>query len=129
MTDTTQQFDPTKPVQTRDGRKARIICTNIKGMFPIAAVVAVGDKSEGVEQWCANGRKAFSSTEYNSNPTDLINIPVKHKLTGYLDVHIRSSGEMFAEWHQHSLTCSTNAISRIDLSKLNIEFEEGEGIT
>lgn len=32
-------FDPTKPVQTRDGRKARIICTDAKGVLPIIALV------------------------------------------------------------------------------------------
>ena len=33
-------FDPLKPVQTRDGRKARIICTDRKmDGFPILALI------------------------------------------------------------------------------------------
>jgi len=31
-------FDPTKPVQTRDGRKARILYTDIKSGYPIVAL-------------------------------------------------------------------------------------------
>ena len=31
-------FDPTKPVQCRNGRKARIICTDAKGEYSIFAL-------------------------------------------------------------------------------------------
>lgn len=43
MTD--KPFDPTKPVQTRDGRKARIICTDAASPLPIVALVT----DKGVE--------------------------------------------------------------------------------
>ena len=39
------KFDPTKPVQTRDGREARIICTDVerKGDWPIVALIKTSD--------------------------------------------------------------------------------------
>ena len=54
-------FDPTKPVQTRDGRKARIICTDLNN--PAFRIVAVIDHPGGeyVETYYSNGYKWESS--------------------------------------------------------------------
>jgi hypothetical protein len=41
-----KEFDPTKPVQTRNGKSARIICTDRKGLFPILALVVDSNKIE-----------------------------------------------------------------------------------
>lgn len=50
-----------KPVCTRDGRKARIICFNIKDeSYPIIAAIAVAD-SEIVKSYTING-KNFDDT-------------------------------------------------------------------
>ena len=66
----TQTFDPTKPVQTRDGRKARIICTDIKDDTPILAAVDCGT-FESVEHYYRSGlvNGAVGSQD------DLINTP------------------------------------------------------
>lgn len=72
-----KKFDPTKPVQTRDGRPARIICTDryeSNGQFPIVALVNVG-AYEQVSYHRTDGR----TTNY---PTpDLVNI-LKRKQVG-----------------------------------------------
>ena len=52
MTASTKTLDLTKAVQTRDGRKVRILCTDrIQGMWPVAALVT--DPETGDENFCS----------------------------------------------------------------------------
>ena len=74
-------FDPTKPVQTHDGRKARILATNINGQFNTVVVVTEPGGEEYVYRCLANGR--FKTTR--EVPIDLINIP--EKITHFLNVY------------------------------------------
>jgi hypothetical protein len=64
-------FDPTKPVQTRDGRKVRIICTDAKDCQPIIALIT----EKGCEmprQYDLNGSFFYDGRECQ---TDLVNVP------------------------------------------------------
>lgn len=65
----TPHFDPTKPVKTRDGRKARILATDLKDdTYPIAAAVTQADGTEFVLSYMGDGK--------TSDPTsDLVNLP------------------------------------------------------
>ena len=67
-----------KPVCTRDGRKARIICFDGKGDQPIIALVeAKGNKDaliEKVERYFINGHSVFEVRETNN---DLMMLPEK----------------------------------------------------
>lgn len=66
-------FDPTKPVQTRDGRKARILLTNLAGNeYPIVAVYEDEEGDEYSETYRLDGY-CYSSRESDK---DLVNIPV-----------------------------------------------------
>lgn len=67
-------LDINKPVQTRDGRKARIICSDMKGDYPIVACVEINDKVEEEGSFTENGN-FLCSREQSS---DLINAPEKH---------------------------------------------------
>lgn len=61
-------FDPTKPIQTRDGRKARIIAIKPKETFSIIAVIDAGENSCAYTsdgQYLTNGKAGL----------DLVNIP------------------------------------------------------
>lgn len=76
-------FDPTKPVQTRDGRKARIISTDAKVFCdgvpqPILALVEVCDGKEDAVSYCLNGNYFPHSKDFCDS--DLINIPEPPKL-------------------------------------------------
>lgn len=68
-------FDPTKPVETRNGQTVRIICTDAKSaMWPVVALVM--DKETSLEQvhaFKANGQYHW----HGSSSLDLINIPQK----------------------------------------------------
>lgn len=64
-------FDPKRPVQTRDGRKARIICTDAKvNEKPIIALVAEYECSEVLRYYWHNGQY-FLSTQ---KEWDLVNV-------------------------------------------------------
>ena len=65
------KFDPTKPVQTLDGRKARIIATDRKGGLPIVALVEDATGCEIVFLQRSDGRWG----ENDVSPHDLVNVP------------------------------------------------------
>ena len=58
-------IDFDKPVQTRDGRKVRILCTDGPGDTPIIGLV---DGNSYPSIWKEGGKHA-------SSPTDLVNVP------------------------------------------------------
>lgn len=67
-------FDPTKPVQTRDGRPARILCVDAKisKTAPIVALVdRPGEDGELLDFYDADGRASCSISGGN----DLVNVP------------------------------------------------------
>jgi hypothetical protein len=66
-----EPFDPTKPVRTRDGRPARIMCTDAKSLYPIKALVETYPGSETVYSYNAHGRSVAST----GSPHDLVNTP------------------------------------------------------
>jgi hypothetical protein len=68
-------FDPTKPVRTRDGRKARIICSDRKTTYAFSIVVLI-THDDGTES--LTSRRANGSLDPNiESPFDIINIPVE----------------------------------------------------
>lgn len=73
--DTERKFDPTKPVQTRDGRKARIVSTDVlrdDGRVILALItIRPGHETPYVLQSDGRGHSA------GEVPYDLVNIPNK----------------------------------------------------
>lgn len=74
------KFDPTKPVKTRDGREARIICTDRVGDNNIIALVKDEDGGEYAIS-CNETGKRWLSDECKE---DLVNI--LEKKTGYIAI-------------------------------------------
>lgn len=68
------EFDPTKPVQTRDGRPARIICTDRKHWRDVIIALVSGENGE--EYLCdfSEGGCYLSGQE---SEDDLVNIPAR----------------------------------------------------
>lgn len=114
-------FDPTKPVQTRDGRKARIVCTDAKSEYPIVALVL----ENGVEEHSRHticGHWWSSKMDCNN---DLVNIPIKHKRTIFLNVY-----KDYIVTHESEYKAKASISPGIIASiKFEIEFEEGEGLS
>lgn len=74
-----KSLDLSKPVQTRDGRKARIIATDLAGNQPLA--VAVTDPSGN--EWLSCFSLDGSYYPYNSDhpePEDLVNTPERKEM-------------------------------------------------
>jgi hypothetical protein len=77
-------FDPTKPVRTRDGESARIICMDRRrDDYPIVALI--GDR-DCINTFSANGR-----TETKERGSDLVNITKKVK--GWVNIYRYRSGD------------------------------------
>ena len=69
-----------KPVCTRDGRKARIVCWDMRGLFSIAAVIT-GENSDYVLGFTKEGRHYPNKEDYN----DLMMLSEKKK--GWVNVY------------------------------------------
>lgn len=69
------------PVVTRDGRKVRILCTDLKHNIPIIAAIDEGDGTESVLPYTKNGEYCF----YDESEHDLFMAPVKK--TYYVNIY------------------------------------------
>ena len=86
-----EQFDlkeylanPSRKVVTRDGRRARIICTDMNYQnYPIVALVQISDKhpKEGINTYTENGKMDFEHPYRD----DLFFAPEKHE--GWVNVY------------------------------------------
>lgn len=117
----TKPFDPTKPCKTRDGREARIICTDatLPG-FPIVALVGTG-AAEGMIHYTNDGRYRSSSTCESSY--DLINTP--KTIEGWVNIYCeRICGQSFHRTKEDA----GNAANAGRIACVHISFEEGEGL-
>jgi hypothetical protein len=65
-------FDPAKPVQTRDGRPARIVSTNMGGRYPILAIIDEGKEGDHASRYTMKGRFMTAPGE---SELDLVNVP------------------------------------------------------
>lgn len=82
----TKPFDPTKPVQTRDGRAARIICTDLKGT-PGASIVALITEKQGheVTYTVSDNGTFWWNRDAPGSVNDLVNIPTKR--SGWINIY------------------------------------------
>ena len=116
----TKEFDLTKPVQTRDGRTARILCTDREGWeWPVVALIKSKTGIEGVCSYLRSGRLKGAS----ESTLDLINVPEKRTL--WLNVY--TSGSVSSPGHRSKAIASTHA-HRTRIACIEITYEEGEGL-
>lgn len=116
-----QKFDPTKPVQTRDGRKARIICTDRKGEMPIVALITSEDGTETISDFKLNGSYWCGLKE-----SDLINIPQRIISTIYIAVWRDGEINMFRT-KENAEKCQGNK-HLFAIKEITLDATEGEGI-
>lgn len=76
-------LDLSKPVQTRDGKPVRILCTDRKYSSPIVGLVPLNNNIEEVRSWNAFGRYFPNSSRPHS--LDLVNAP--EKISGWVNVY------------------------------------------
>lgn len=84
-----QEAKAGKPVCTRDGRNARIICFDAKREYcPIVALIEDGDK-EFIASYCADGR--FMHKHLFEHCVDLFMAPEKH--VGWVNIYGSERGD------------------------------------
>lgn len=121
-------FDPTKPCRTRDGRPAKVLYTQSRCAQPIVAEYQENGGYWDVGNFNADGTFYHDGAQGDN---DLINIPEKRKLTGWLNVYDCFGYGMRYETKQEcddNVNNSRTRLACIDLSKYNIEFTEGDGL-
>jgi hypothetical protein len=105
-------FDLTKPVRTRDGRSARIICTDRKyPASPIVALVADGlDGHEYIQTYTPEGR-AFG---LEPSDFDLVNIPEKVTCHVYRN---KVSGNMWLSttYYYPEALCGSEWVKQVEI--------------
>ena len=67
--------NPSRKIVTRDGKEARIVCTDKKGRYPIIALSQVLDDDEEIHSYTKSG-KLFMDRDSNA---DLFFAPEKHE--------------------------------------------------
>ena len=117
--------NPSKKVVTREGRSARIICTDAKGKHPIIALIDGKDGSEVIYSFNGDGR-AVKGT-YNQD--DLFFVSEKHEgwmhIYKHIDGHCEGDGVIYNTKEQ----CEVNQSSRTPyhfqhVAIAKIEWEE-----
>ena len=111
--------NPSRKIVTRDGRNARIVCTDKKGFNPILALVTKHDSiAEDIYLYTKNGEL----NEGNSTKSSLFFVPEKHE--GWINVykdgdHFYSSMDIFKTKEKaESLSCSSC------IATVKVEWEE-----
>lgn len=69
-----KSLDWTKPIQTRDGKKARLVCSDLRSLQPyiVAIETTMVDKPEYIGQHSSDGRYSEDNMECGR---DIINVP------------------------------------------------------
>lgn len=84
-------FDPTKPVMTRDGRPARIICTDRRAPASGHNIIAL--VTEGIGEFTWHFYSDGSHIKNTISRNDLVNIPVKR--SGWINIYEDNNGPWF----------------------------------
>ena len=109
-----------KPVCTRDGRKARIICFDVKAKKPIAALIT-NDDTEEVHFYYDNGR----SDQYQEYRYDLMMLPEKHEgwinIVKNADDYYYCKGVFGSEEHARNNEANYTGLA---VATVKIEWEE-----
>lgn len=83
--------NPSRKVVTRDGRNARIICTDMKSTaYPVVALIENGSGYEQLDTFSKNGEYAVNE----SSRSDLFFAPENHE--GWINVYRNNDSHTYA---------------------------------
>ena len=116
-------FDPTKPVQTRGGRKARIVSTNYEvENYPILALIEVNNGKEMAASYTLNGQHKTFAAE---SADDLVNIPEKRTADFWVNVYFGDVGTVHITKNQANNRRSAGCLACLHIVR---EYTAGEGL-
>lgn len=115
-------LDLSKPVQTRDGRPVRILCTDArKALYPIIGLIQYQDGSEALSTWADGG-------VYNlpkESAWDLVNVPPKMvKVKVEVRLFRGSNGNVLSESWVGLHECPNWINDYIARQVIEMEYEE-----
>jgi len=119
-------FNPTKPIQTRDGKPARILCIDARGDLPIVALVGAPGESEYVQRYTADGCAYLGQRGTPSSRLDLINVPEKRVLHVWVNVH--SDEDVVIGYSSVDLAEQWARRDRVSCVYIVHEYTVGEGM-
>ena len=114
--------NPSQKVMTRDGRKARILCTDMKNKQPVLALVTEGDR-EDIHFYYQNG---VWCNDFPENRLDLFFSPIKREgwinvYKGVIENHLPYVGQKVYKSKEEAIR---NKCSDYYFTTLKIEWEE-----
>ena len=116
-------LDLTKPVQTRNGQKVRILCTDAEcanNDVPQPIVGLVAGEFSGPKAWCADG-SYFGDRSFSR--LDLINVPPqKKKVTVFIELRRGHDGSLYAASRPHK--APEASFNTIAATTIEMEYEE-----
>ena len=113
--------NPSRKVVTRDGRNARIICTDMKSTtYPVVALIEDGSGYEHLFTFSKNGEYAVNE----SSRSDLFFAPEKHE--GWVNVYPDEKiiGELCCRYVFHSEEEARRNRGEQAIATAKIEWEE-----
>ena len=121
-------IDWTKPVQTKDGRKVRVLCTDARGRNPVIGLVLNEDEeTDEMMSWPISGDAWGPDHDYS---LDLINVPEKHTL--WVNVWRDKADNLFTvvDFDQDGSDRDASGAGMYKLAaRFTREFHEGEGVS
>lgn len=113
--------NPNRKIVTRDGRSARIVCTNKRDdNYPIVALICMTNNYESMFAYTENG--AFSKC--NSSEYDLFFAPIKRECW----VNLYKSDDKIIEfgrpWNTKEEALSNTSLTYEYINTVKIEWEE-----
>lgn len=111
-------IDINKQYRTRDGREVRIYATNGEGPFPVHG--AIKNVWWDCESWTKEGGVDASL----GKEADLIEVRPRHKRTVWVTVYPMNRYQISDE----NIQCDIYPPKRIACIKVELDFEEGEGL-
>lgn len=114
-------LDLTKPVQTRDGRAVRILCTDRKGKYPIIGLMPDRDDGscEMLISWSGDGHYGGAA---NYKALDLVNVP--QVIEGWVNVY----PDAISILHPTRAEADRNASLPRRIACVPFKATEGEGM-
>lgn len=108
-------IDLTKPVQTRDGRRVRVLCTDVKGESNSVVGLVDGGNTETCQIWHGDG----SYIPNSESSQDLINGPEKRV------VWVNMYPSKIAQPHTSKINADTRAGHDREAC-IRVEYEVGQ---
>lgn len=123
-----KQFDPTKPVQTRDGRPVTILAMGVDSPDgPIVALVTCPAGYVNAMHFYSDGRYLAG---YDS-PDDLVNVPQTLVVDGWMNVYATVEARRRNRpqvWDTRFDADKAASSERVACIKIHCEVTEGEGL-